>query len=56
MSEQKEESKSVRVDLKSYQDIQFLREEFAKQVGFMPSITQVIEYLVSKEMKGKETL
>lgn len=51
----KDDSKSVRVDGKSYEDIQFLRGEFAKAVGFTPSITQVIEYLVSKEMKERKS-
>jgi len=49
----KEESKSVRVSLEAYETLRLLQEDFAKQVGFTPSITQVIEYLASKEMKER---
>jgi hypothetical protein len=49
----KEESKSVRVSVEAYETLRLLQEDFAKQVGFTPSITQVIEYLASKEMKER---
>ena len=49
----KEESKSVRVSLEAYETLRLLQGDFAKQVGFTPSITQVIEYLASKEMKER---
>jgi len=51
MNEQKEESKSIRINVKAYEDIRFLQERFAAKVGFVPSITQIVEYLVTKEMK-----
>lgn len=54
MSEHKEESKSIRINVKSYEDIRTLQERFASKVGFVPSITQVVEYLVTKEMKGQD--
>ena len=49
----KDESKSVRISLAAYDTLRLLQEDFAKQVGFTPSITQVIEYLASKEMKER---
>lgn len=53
MSEEKDKGKSVRINTESYEHLRDLQEQFAKEVGFTPSITQVIEYLVSKEMKER---
>lgn len=54
----KDESKSVRVSAKSYEDIAYLQDRLAKIVGFVPTITQVIEYAISdkvKEHKGDQS-
>lgn len=53
MSEEKDQGKSVRINTESYENLRVLREQFAKEVGFTPSITQIIEYLVSNEMKER---
>ena len=55
MSTEKEQGKSIRINMKTYEDVRFLQNEFAEKVGFVPSITQVIEYLVSKEMKERQS-
>jgi hypothetical protein len=47
----KEESKSVRISAKAYEDIIYLQEHLTKVVGFVPSITQIIEYAVSDKVK-----
>lgn len=52
MNDQKEESKSIRINVASYEAIRILQERFANEVGFVPSITQVVEYIVMKEMKN----
>lgn len=55
MSNEKEQGKSIRINTKSYEDLRELQAEFEKQVGFLPSITQIVEYLVSKEMKERQS-
>ena len=54
MSEKKEESKSVRINIAAYEGILILQEKLAKEVSFVPSITQIIEYLVFNELKRKK--
>lgn len=54
MSSDQEKGKSVRINAESYEGLKDLQNEFAHQVGFVPSITQVIEYLVSKHLKGEK--
>lgn len=54
MSNEKEQGKSIRINTKAYEDLRLLQEEFAQRVGFVPSITQIVEYLVSKEMKERQ--
>lgn len=54
MSNDKEQGKSIRINTKTYEDIKVLQGEFAEKVGFIPSITQVVEYLVTKEMKERK--
>lgn len=49
----KEESKVVRISLESYKALLLLQKDVAKEVGFTPSVSQTIKYLVSKETKGK---
>lgn len=49
----REESKIIRVSLEAYEALQRIQEEFAKDMGFVPSISQIIKYLVANEMKGK---
>lgn len=49
----KEEGKSIRINVEAYEALKKLQEEFAKTVGFVPSLTQMVEYLASKEMKER---
>jgi hypothetical protein len=51
MSDKKEESKSVRINIAAYEGILLLQKEMAAKVNFVPSITQIIEYLVFNEIK-----
>lgn len=55
MSNDKEQGKSIRINTKTYEDIRMLQSEFAAKVGFVPSLTQVVEYLVTKEMKERQS-
>ena len=55
MTDEKDKGKSVRINTKSYEDLRTLQDELSKTVGFVPSITQIIEHLVSKEMKERQS-
>jgi len=55
MSNDKDQGKSIRINTKTYEDIRTLQSEFAVKVGFVPSLTQVVEYLVTKQMKERQS-
>lgn len=54
MSNEKALNKTVRLNAEAYEQLRVLQQEFAKKVGFVPSLTQIVEYLASKEMKERE--
>lgn len=48
----KEEGKVIRISLESYKALLLLQKDLAKQVGFSPSISQIIKHLLHKETIG----
>lgn len=55
MIEEKDKGRSVRINTKSYEELRLLQGDLSKEVGFVPSITQIIEYLITKEMKERQS-